>query len=94
MGVLFGMWPMMMEKSDIARLHIPSLSTTGREYLMKSPAIIRPGLSMRPGFTGRRLLRKKQPVTTRTSSTRLSSVATAAPAQPMAGAPHLPKMNI
>ena len=73
---------------------MPSLSTTGREYLMKSPAIIRPGLSMRPSFTGRRLPQNMHPVTTTTSNTRLMSVATAAPAQPSAGAPHLPKMNM
>lgn len=61
---------------------------------MKSPAIIRPGLAMRPGFTGRRLPQSMQPRTTTTSNTRLMSVATAAPAQPMAGAPHLPKMSM
>ena len=94
MGVLFGICAMMMENSDMARLQRPSLRTTGREYLMKSPAIIRPGLAISAAFIGRRLLHSMQPSTTTTSNTRLRSVATAAPAQPSAGAPHLPKMNM
>ena len=88
------MCAIMMENSDIARLHMPSLSTTGREYFMKSPAMSLPGFAISRGFMGSRLLQSIQPRITTTSNARLISVATAAPAQPMAGAPSLPKISM
>ena len=52
-----------------------------------------PGRRMHRQRRGRRLLRRAKAPAAKNSTTRLISVAAAAPVTPMAGAPNLPKIS-